>query len=87
MEEAFKQISDIHFSLHSVITRKSEVSDFNLKESFYRWVSGRNEYEDYRDIDWLASPVSKTDFPDDITWADIIDYSEGLPCKKQPDRK
>ena len=82
MEEAFKQISDIHFSLHSVITRKSEASDFDLKESFFRWVSGRSEYEDYRDIDWLASPVSKTDFPDDITWADIIDYSEGLPCKK-----
>ena len=78
MEEAFKQISDIHFSLHSVITRKSETSDFDLKESFYRWVSGRSEHEDYRDIDWLASPVSKTDFPDDITWADIIDYSEGL---------
>lgn len=82
LEKAFKQISDIHFSLHSVITRKSEASDFDLKESFYRWVAGRSEDEDYRDIDWLASPVSKTDFPDDITWADIIDYSEGLPCKK-----
>lgn len=82
MEAVFKPISDIHFSLHSVITRKSEASDFDLKESFYRWVAGRSEDEDYRDIDWLASPVSKTDFPDDITWADIIDYSEGLPCKK-----
>ena len=82
MEEAFKQISDIYFSLHSVITRKSEASDFDLKESFYRWVSGRSENEDYRDIDWLVSPVSKTDFPDDINWTDIIDYSEGLPCKK-----
>lgn len=82
LEAVFKPISDIHFSLHSVITRKSEASDFDLKESFYRWVAGRSEDEDYRDIDWLASPVSKTDFPDDITWADIIDYSEGLPCKK-----
>lgn len=82
MESSFKQISDIHFSLHSVITRKSEGSETDLKELFYYWISGRSQDEDYRDIDWLTSPISRTDFPDDITWPDIIDYAEGLACKK-----
>ena len=83
MESSFKPITDIHFSLHSVITRQSEGTDVDLKELFYLWISGRPADEDYRDIDWLTSPISKTDFPDDITWADIINYAEGLPCKKQ----
>ena len=82
MKPSYKQISDIHFSLHSVITRQSENTDYDLKELFYRWISARTENEDYRDIDWLTSPISKTDFPDEITWADIIDYTEGLPYKK-----
>lgn len=82
MESSYKQISDIHFSLHSVITRRSEVTDYDLKELFYRWISARTEDEDYRDIDWLCSPVSKTDFPDDILWSDIIDYAEGIACKR-----
>ena len=82
MESSYKQISDIHFSLHSVITRKSEGTDYDLKELFYLWISARTEDEDYRDIDWLCSPVSKTDFPDDIRWSDIIDYAEGLACKR-----
>lgn len=82
MESSYKQISDIHFSLHSVITRKSEGTNYDLKELFYRWISARTENEDYRDIDWLCSPVSKTDFPDDIQWSDIIDYAEGLSCKR-----
>lgn len=84
METPFKQISDIHFSLHSVIIRQSEGTEIDLKELFYFWISGRSatEAEDYHDIDWLTSPISRTDFPDDITWADIIDYAEGLPCKK-----
>lgn len=83
MESSFKQISDIHFSLHSVITRQSEGTDFDLKEIFYRWISARNEDEDYRDVDWLCSPISKTDLPGDILWSDIIDYAEGLPCKRR----
>lgn len=82
MKSSYKQISDIHFSLHSVITRQSEGSDYDLKELFYRWISARTEDEDYRDIDWLCSPVSKTDFPDDILWSDIIDYAEGIACKR-----
>lgn len=82
MESSYKQISDINFSLHSVITRQSKSSDYDLKELFYRWISARTENEDYRDIDWLCSPVSKTDFPDDIQWSDIIDYAEGLSCKR-----
>lgn len=82
MESSYKQISDIHFSLHSVITRKSEGTNYDLKELFYRWISARTENEDYRDIDWLCSPVSKTDFPNDIQWSDIIDYAEGLSCKR-----
>ncbi|MCR4741437.1 MAG: DEAD/DEAH box helicase family protein [Treponema sp.] len=82
MELSYKQISDIHFSLHSVITKQSEATEYDLKKLFYRWISARTEYEDYYDIDWLCSPISKTDFPDDILWSDIIDYAEGLPCKK-----
>ncbi len=83
MKPPFKQISDIHFSLHSVITRQSEGTDFDLKKLFYRWISARNKDEDYRNIDWLCSPISKTDLPDDILWSDIIDYAEGIPCKKK----
>jgi len=83
LESSYKQISDIHFSLHSVITRQSEETDFDLKELFYRWISARTEDEDYRDIDWLCSPISKTDLPGDIMWSDIIDYAEGIPCKRR----
>ena len=83
MEPFFKHISDIHFSLHSVIVRQSEGTDFDLKNLFYRWISARNENEDYHDIDWISSPISKTDLPDDILWSDIIDYAEGLPCKRR----
>ncbi|MBE6353967.1 SNF2-related protein [Treponema sp.] len=83
MEPFFKHISDIHFSLHSVIVRQSEGTDFDLKKLFYRWISARNENEDYHDIDWISSPISKTDLPDDILWSDIIDYAEGLPCKRR----
>ena len=83
MEFSYKQITNIHFSLHSVITRQSEETDFDLKALFYRWISARTEDEDYRDIDWLCSPISKTDLPDDIMWSDIIDYAEGIPCKRR----
>lgn len=83
LESSYKQITDIHFSLHSVITRQSEETDFDLKALFYRWISARTEDEDYRDIDWLCSPISKTDLPDDIMWSDIIDYAEGIPCKRR----
>lgn len=65
-----KTISDIHFSVHSVIT------DWQLKNKFLHWVAGDN---DYRVIDWLSSPVSKTEFPEEISWQDIIDYTEGIP--------
>lgn len=83
MKSSYKQITDIHFSLHSVITRQSEETDFDLKELFYRWISARTEDGDYRDIDWLCSPISKTDLPGDIMWSDIIDYAEGIPCKRR----
>lgn len=82
MGNSFKLISDIHFSLHSVITRSLAGSDNDLKKLFFQWISGRQEGEDFLDIDWLSSPVSKTDFPDEITWADIVDYAEGISCKK-----
>jgi hypothetical protein len=65
-----KTIADIHFSVHSVIT------DLQLKYNFLYWVAGDN---DYRVIDWLSSPVSKTDFPEEISWQDIIDYTECIP--------
>ena len=65
-----KTISDIHFSIHSVIT------DWQLKNKFLLWVAGDN---DYSVIDWLSSPVSKTEFPEEISWQDIIDYTDGIP--------
>lgn len=65
-----KTISDIHFSVHSVIT------DWQLKNKFLLWVAGDN---DYSVIDWLSSPVSKTEFPEEISWQDIIDYTDGIP--------
>lgn len=65
-----KTISDIHFSIHSVIT------DWQLKSKFLHWVAGDN---DYRVIDWISSPVSKTEFPEEISWQDIIDYTDGIP--------
>ena len=77
-----KNLEDIHFSLHSVIVKCSERTKFDLKQLFYTWISGKNASENYRKIDWLYSPVSKTDFPQNIEWTDIIDYAEGLPFKK-----
>ncbi|MBR4825148.1 MAG: DEAD/DEAH box helicase family protein [Spirochaetaceae bacterium] len=65
-----KTISDIHFSIHSVIV------DEKLKEKFFRWVAGDIFYNV---IDWLSSPISKTEIPEEISWNDIIDYSEGIP--------
>lgn len=69
-----KTISDIHFSVHSVIT------DWQLKDKFLHWIAGDNTGDnDYRVIDWLSSPVSKTEFPEEISWQDIIDYTDGIP--------
>ena len=65
-----KTIADIHFSVHSVIT------DRNLKRMFYEWVTGT---KNIKVIDWLSSPISKTEFPEDISWQDVLDYSEGIP--------
>ena len=64
-----KTISDIHFSIHSVIV------DSEIKTKFYRWVAGDNFYNI---IDWLSSPISKTEFPEGISWQDVLDYSEGI---------
>ena len=66
-----KSISDIHFSIHSVIV------DDILKLQFYKWVAGDPHY--YTVIDWLSSPVSKTDFPEEISWQDVLDYAYGFP--------
>ena len=65
-----KTIDEIHFSIHSVLVTE------RLKRLFYKWVAGSIFYHT---IDWLSSPISKTEFPDEISWQDIIDYSEGLP--------
>ena len=81
-----KGLQKIHFSLHSVITKKSQETEFNLKKLFYMWISGKNDStdsdKDYTNIDWLCSPISKTDFPEEIKWQDIIDYAEGIPLEK-----
>lgn len=66
-----KTIADIHFSVHSVLV------DWKLKSKFYCWVAG--DSDDYVQIDWLSSPISKTEFPEDISWQDVIDYVEGFP--------
>ena len=82
----WKGLQNIHFSLHSVITIKSQETEFNLKKLFYMWISGKNDApdsdKDYTKIDWLCSPISKTDFPEEIKWQDIIDYAEGIPLEK-----
>ena len=82
----WKGLQNIHFSLHSVITKKSQETEFNLKKLFYMWISGKNDApdsdKDYTKIDWLSSPISKTDFPEEIKWQDIIDYAEGIPLEK-----
>ena len=67
-----KTIDEIHFSIHSVLVSA------DLKEKFYKWVSG-NDF--YYEIDWLSSPISKTEFPDEISWDDVIAYSEGISFK------
>ena len=63
-------LKDIHFSIHSLIV------DDDLRLQFLDWVAGS---KDYRQIDWLASPISKTEFPDDISWSDVIDYAFKIP--------
>ena len=65
-----KNINDIHFSVRSVLV------DNGLKNMFFRWIAGN---DDYKQIDWLSSPISKTEFPDDVSWDDIISFSIGLP--------
>ena len=67
-----KTISDIHFSLRSILN-----ADCFLVNKFYAWVSGSNLNVHF--IDWLSSPISKSEFPEGITWQDIIDYAEGVP--------
>ena len=63
-------LKDIHFSIHSLIV------DDDLRLQFLDWVAGS---KDYNQIDWLASPISKTEFPDDISWSDVIDYTFKIP--------
>ena len=64
-----------------MIVKCSERTEVDLKQLFYTWISGKNASENYQKIDWLYSPVSKTDFPENIEWSDIIDYAESLPFK------
>ena len=63
-------LKDIHFSIHSLIV------DDDLRLQFLDWVAGS---KDYNQIDWLASPISKTEFPDEISWHDVIDYTFKVP--------
>ena len=65
-----KLISEIHISIHSLIV------DDALRLKFLDWVAGS---KDYNQIDWLASPISKTEFPEDISWNDVIDYTFKIP--------
>ena len=65
-----KTLAEIHFSIHSLIVD----DDFRLK--FLDWVAGS---KDYNRIDWLASPISKTEFPEEISWHDVIDYTFKIP--------
>ena len=65
-----KTLAEIHFSIHSLIVD----DDFRLK--FLDWVAGS---KDYNQIDWLASPISKTEFPEEISWHDVIDYTFKIP--------
>ena len=69
-----KSIADIHFSIHSVIV------DWELKLKFFRWIAGDFRYDS---IDWLSSPISKSEFPDGISWQDILDYSEGISLENR----
>lgn len=62
--------AQIHFSIHSLIV------DDELRIKFLDWVAGS---KDYKKIDWLASPISKTEFPEDISWHDVIDYTFKIP--------
>ena len=64
-----KTIADIHFSIHSVLVTAE------LKHKFYVWgTGGWNSYS----IDWLSSPISKTEFPEGLSWEDVVDYAEGI---------
>ena len=67
-----KTISDIHFSIRSVLVK----NNIRLKVKFFDWIAGG---ENWREIDWLSSPISKSEFPDGISWQDIIDYAEDIP--------
>ena len=85
-----KLFNDIHFSIHSVLVQWLPSRRIDLKRSFYHWIccgtaelEGDWGYNDYRVINWLESPVSKTDFPDGIEWDDILDYANGLSLKRK----
>lgn len=70
----FKRIGDIHFSLLSVLV------DYGLRTRFFAWASGKNS--DFESVDWLCSPISKTDFPEDVEWSDIMDYACKVPGRR-----
>lgn len=67
-----KNISDIHFSVHSILT------DQKLMDNFFWWVAGVNPQSDYHFIDYLNSPITKSLFSESITWTDIINYCQGI---------
>lgn len=73
-----KYLSDIHFSIHSILV------DETLKHRFYEWARG-GDLGDYipRTLDWVYSPINKSDIPDSIDWGDVIDYIERLPLNKK----
>lgn len=67
-------LSEIHFSIHSLIV------DDNFRLQFLDWVAGS---KDYNQIDWLASPISRTEFPKEISWQDVIDYTFKIPFRNR----
>lgn len=73
-----KTISDIHFSLHSILT------DDSLRHKFYEWATGQ-ELDKLipRTLDFVFSPIRQSDFPKYIEWADVVDYAEKIPFRKK----
>ena len=78
----------IHFSLKSdfaesfnisYVLEDGTVANRNLQEAFILWAQNKtvDTQEGRWSIDFATANISREDFPDDISWSDVINYIDG----------
>ncbi len=70
-----------------------ETVELNLQESFILWACGESAQAQtdkhyYRgNIDFAMANISREDFPENVSWSDVVEYIDKKPVKAEPTYK